>query len=70
MFNDPIVPASARAFLADPRHRLADALDNGLIVGFVSAVIYMHPDKPDLSSGSMKLASRQHFKDRVLRRLF
>jgi ribosomal protein S18 acetylase RimI-like enzyme len=46
VFDDAIVEASARAFLADPRHRLVVALDKDLVVGFVSAVIYVHPDKP------------------------
>jgi ribosomal protein S18 acetylase RimI-like enzyme len=46
VFDDPIVESSAREFLADTRHRLVVALDNDLVVGFVSAVIYLHPDKP------------------------
>lgn len=46
VFDDPIVVASAREFLSDPRHRLVVALDDELVVGFVSAVIYLHPDKP------------------------
>jgi ribosomal protein S18 acetylase RimI-like enzyme len=45
VFDDPIVPASAEEFLSDPRHRLVVAIDNGVIVGFVSSVIYVHPDK-------------------------
>ena len=46
VFDDPIVKSSARKFLNDPRHRLVVALDNNVVVGFVSAVIYLHPDKP------------------------
>ncbi len=46
VFDDPIVPSSTQEFLNDPRHRLVVALDNSVIVGFVSAVIYLHPDKP------------------------
>lgn len=46
VFDDPIVEASAQEFLGDPRHRLVAALDDGSVVGFVSAVIYVHPDKP------------------------
>ena len=46
VFDDPIVESSAKEFLNDPRHRLVVALDNDLVVGFVSAVIYVHPDKP------------------------
>jgi len=32
-------------FLRDPRHHLAVAIADGRIVGFVSAVHYVHPDK-------------------------
>ena len=46
VFDDPIVESSAQGFLADPRHRLVVAMDDRLVVGFVSAVIYVHPDKP------------------------
>ena len=46
VFDDPIVESSAQEFLADPRHRLVVALDDNLVVGFVSAVNYVHPDKP------------------------
>jgi ribosomal protein S18 acetylase RimI-like enzyme len=46
VFDDPIVAAASREFLADRRHRLAVALDAGIVVGFVSAVLYVHPDKP------------------------
>ena len=46
VFDDPIVDPSAQNFLADPRHRLVVALDDNLVVGFMSAVIYLHPDKP------------------------
>jgi aminoglycoside 6'-N-acetyltransferase I len=45
VFDDPIVESSAKEFLADPRHRIVVALDDDLVVGFVSAVIYVHPDK-------------------------
>lgn len=46
VFDDPIVESATREFLKDPRHRLVVARDNDLVVGFVSAVIYLHPDKP------------------------
>jgi len=41
--NDPELSAE---FLADPRHHLAVALDEGAVVGMASAVDYVHPDKP------------------------
>lgn len=46
VFDDPIVRSAAQEFLADPRHRLVVALENNIVVGFVSAVVYLHPDKP------------------------
>ena len=33
-------------FLQDPRHHLAVAIDEDVVVGFASAVNYIHPDKP------------------------
>ena len=46
VFDDPIDARRAQEFLADPRHHLAVAVEDGLVVGFVSAVHYLHPDKP------------------------
>ena len=46
VFDDPIVKSPAQEFLSDPRHRLVVALDEDVVIGFVSAVIYLHPDKP------------------------
>ena len=45
VFDDPIQWERAREFLADPRHHLIVAVHDGSIVGFVSAVHYVHPDK-------------------------
>jgi aminoglycoside 6'-N-acetyltransferase I len=46
VFDDPIDVGRANEFLADPRHHLAVAVEGGWVVGFVSAVHYVHPDKP------------------------
>ena len=46
VFDNPIDARAAREFLRDSRHRLAVAIDGGIVVGFVSAVLYVHPDKP------------------------
>ena len=46
VFDDPIDPAATAKFLTDPNHHLAVAIDDGVIIGFVSAVQYFHPDKP------------------------
>lgn len=46
VFDDPVDPALAAEFLADPRHYICVAIEDGLVVGFASAVRYVHPDKP------------------------
>lgn len=46
VFDDPVDPAATRAFLSDPHHHLAVAIERGVVVGFVAAVHYHHPDKP------------------------
>lgn len=45
-FDDPIDMRSTREFLSDAHHHLAVAVDDGVVVGFISAVHYLHPDKP------------------------
>jgi len=45
VFDNPINVGRANEFLADPRHHLAVTMEDGLVVGFVSAVHYVHPDK-------------------------
>lgn len=46
VFDNPIHPEFTREFLADPRHHIAVAIDDGFVVGFASGVHYIHPDKP------------------------
>ncbi|MBC8159994.1 MAG: GNAT family N-acetyltransferase [Roseiflexaceae bacterium] len=46
VFDDPIDKQQTSAFLDDPRHHLVVALDDDLVIGFVSAVHSIHPDKP------------------------
>lgn len=49
VFDGPVRPEWSRAFLEDPRHHLIVAIDADQVVGFVSAVDYLHPDKaPEL----------------------
>ena len=49
VFDDPIDPRWTSEFLADPRHHLAVAIDDGRVVGMASGVHYVHPDKaPEL----------------------
>jgi aminoglycoside 6'-N-acetyltransferase I len=46
VFDNPIDAGLTREFLEDPRHHIAVAVDDGLVVGFASGVHYVHPDKP------------------------
>lgn len=46
VFDDPLNPQATAEFLADPRHHLVVAMDETKVVGFISAVHYVHPDKP------------------------
>lgn len=46
VFDDPIDVPRSIEFLADPRHHLGVAIDGDQVIGFVSAVHYIHPDKP------------------------
>jgi GNAT superfamily N-acetyltransferase len=46
VFDYAVSAAAVAAFLADPRHHIAAAVDGGHIVGFASGVHYFHPDKP------------------------
>lgn len=46
VFDGPVRPELAAAFLADPRHHIAAALDGDTVVGMATAVHYIHPDKP------------------------
>jgi ribosomal protein S18 acetylase RimI-like enzyme len=45
VFDDPILPQAAREFLVDPRHHLAVAIEDQVVIGFASGVHYIHPDK-------------------------
>jgi aminoglycoside 6'-N-acetyltransferase I len=47
VYDDPLVRASVVEFLHDARHHVVVALDDGVVVGSVTAVHYLHPDKPD-----------------------
>jgi ribosomal protein S18 acetylase RimI-like enzyme len=46
VFDNPVDEKYAREFLADPRHHIVVALVDGVVIGFASAVHYIHPDKP------------------------
>ena len=46
VFDEPIDSRRSARFLEDPRHHIAVAVDDGLIVGFATALHYINPDKP------------------------
>lgn len=69
VFDHEIDPRWAREFLEDHRHHLAVALDGATVVGFVSAVHYVHPDKsPELWINEVGVAP-SHQRRGIARRL-
>jgi aminoglycoside 6'-N-acetyltransferase I len=61
VFDHQVDPALAREFLADPRHHMVVAIEDGVIVGMGSAVDYIHPDKPrQLWINEMGVAPSHH----------
>jgi len=46
VFDREIDAGLCREFVSDPRHHLAVAVDEGLVIGMASGVHYVHPDKP------------------------
>lgn len=46
VFDSPLDRPATSEFLRDPRHHIVVAIDGGVVVGFASAVQYVHPDKP------------------------
>ncbi len=46
VFDHEVDPKLTNEFLADPRHAICVAIDDGVVVGMASAVRYVHPDKP------------------------
>jgi len=46
LFDRPVDPVQARAFLGDPRHYLVAAVEEGRLLSFVTGTVLLHPDKP------------------------
>ncbi len=46
VFDDPIDMKATASFLADERHHIVVAIEKNIVIGFASAVMYVHPDKP------------------------
>ena len=45
VFDEAVQKNLSVEFLNDPRHHIAVAIEDGMVVGFASAVHYVHPDK-------------------------
>lgn len=45
VFDNPVAPSLASEFLNDRRHHLIVAIHEGEVVGMITAVDYVHPDK-------------------------
>ena len=45
VFDHAIDPRWSAEFFADPRHHLIVAMEDGVVVGMITAVNYVHPDK-------------------------
>jgi GNAT superfamily N-acetyltransferase len=46
VFDSALDRQATNEFLRDPRHHIVVAIDGDAVVGFASAVHYVHPDKP------------------------
>jgi len=74
LFDHPVDPKLTKEFLEDPRHHIAVAIDDGVVVGFATGVHYIHPDKaPELWVNEVSIApthQRRGLGKAVLRALF
>ena len=73
-FDNPIDAQGTQECLSDGRHHLAVAIDDDLVVGFVSAVHYAHPDKryPEMWINEVQVAPthrRQGLAKALLKRI-
>lgn len=46
VFDNPVDENLAIEFLNDPRHHIVVAIIDNQVIGFASAIHYIHPDKP------------------------
>ncbi len=46
VFDHAVDPQATKEFLADPRHHLVVAIQDGVVIGMATGVHYIHPDKP------------------------
>jgi ribosomal protein S18 acetylase RimI-like enzyme len=61
VFDNAVVASLAAEFLSDRRHHIIVALDGQSVVGMITAVDYLHPDKPaQLWINEVGVASSHH----------
>ena len=61
VFDLPCRRDRTEAFLANPRHHIAGAIEAGRLVGMASAIDYLLPDKPaELFIAEVGVAARLH----------
>ncbi len=74
LFDAPVDPVQARAFLRDPRHHLVAAIEGGRMLAFASGTVLLHPDKsPSLfvnEVGTREEHQRRGLATAVMQRLF
>jgi ribosomal protein S18 acetylase RimI-like enzyme len=74
IFDNPVDEKFALEFLNDPRHHIVVAITNNQVIGFASAVHYIHPDKPtELWINEVSVASEHQNKGvakAILKELF
>jgi len=46
VFDNTVDESLAQEFLNDPRHHIVVAIEDDIVIGFASALHYVHPDKP------------------------
>ncbi len=69
VFDHAVEPRLAMEFLTDQRHHIVVAIDNGVVIGMVTAVHYVHPDKlPQLFVNELGVAG-SHRRRGIARRL-
>lgn len=63
VFDNSVNENFSAEFLNDPRHHIIVALIDNQVIGFASAVHYIHPDKPtELWINEVGVASQHHNK--------
>jgi ribosomal protein S18 acetylase RimI-like enzyme len=69
VFDHAVDPRWSRDFFADARHHLVVALDGDMVVGMITALDYVHPDKaPQLWINEVGVAP-SHQRQGIARRL-